>query len=192
MDLQQTRREQASPPRPAHAPASLDALAAMRAEELGRLYARGAVPASLAALDGHPRGRMLAVRGLDAGAFGDALRRFAGAAAFPWGGKSFTSREAAAGAGVNRVHLGGRHQLFPFLTRLGPSEVDGKPAVILDYDLPDNPGLIRAIHDEVREVSPGLYLGPAMFKTASGPKLVLWFALDTRDQQKPVGWRSTF
>jgi hypothetical protein len=189
MDLQPSRAEPASPPRPSH---TLASLAAMSVDELGRLYARGTAPASVAALDGHPRGRMLAVRGLDAGLAADALRGISGAALFPWGGKSFTSRDAASGAGANRVHLGGRHQLFPFLTRLGPSVVDGQPTVVLDYDLPDNPGLIRAIHDEVREVSPGLYLGPAMWKTASGPALVLWFALDTRDQQKPVGWRSTF
>src|SRR5580704_6090295 len=189
MDLQQTHAEQASPPRASH---TLASLAAMSVDELGRLYARGAAPAAVAALDGHPRGRMLAVRGLDAGLAADTLRRLSGAAAFPWGGKSFTSRDARSGAGVNRVHLGGRHQLFPFLTRLEASVVDGQPALVLDYDLPDNPGLIRAIHDEVREVSPGLYLGPAMWKAAAGPTLVLWFALDTRDQQKPVGWRSTF
>jgi hypothetical protein len=188
MDLQETRAEPASTP----SARTLASLASMSADELGRLYARGVVPASLAALDGHPRGRMLAVRGLDAGLAADALRRLSGASAFPWGGKSFTSREARAGAGANRVHLGGRHQLFPFLTHIGPSVVDARPAVVLDYDLPDNPGLIRAIHDEVREVSPGLYLGPAMWKAAAGPTLVLWFALDTRDQQKPVGWRSTF
>jgi hypothetical protein len=188
MDLQQTPAERASPPGAAH---TLASLAAMSVDELGRLYAGGLAPTSLAALDGHPRGRMLAVRGLDAGLAAEALRRFSGAAGFPWGGKSFTARDAGAGAGVNRVHLGGRHQLFPFHTRLGPSVVDGRPAVILDYDLPDNPGFIRAIHDEVREVSPGLYLGPAMWKAATGPKLVLWFALDTRDQQEPVGCRST-
>jgi hypothetical protein len=94
-----------------------------------------------------------------------------------------------AGTGSNRVHLGGRHQLFPFHTRITPSVLDGRDCVVLDYDLPDNPLVIRKIHDEIREVSPGVYLGPAMWKTANEKRLVLWFALDTNDQQKPIGAR---
>jgi hypothetical protein len=37
------------------------------------------------------------------------------------------------------------------------------------------------IRDELREVAPGLFLGPAMLDTKnSPPKLVLFFACDTR------------
>jgi len=165
----------------------LDALAALDGAALARRYAEAPAPARLDGLDGHPRGRMLAVRGLDRGPLGAALRRLAGHAAFPWGGKSFSSTEKAAGAGVNRVHLFGRHALFPFHTRIAPSRVDGRPSVILDYDLPDNPSLIRAIHDEVREIEPGLWLGPAMWKGALGTTHVLWFALDAREQSRAVG-----
>ena len=43
-----------------------------------------------------------------------------------------------------------------------------------------NPGTIPKIHDEVREVAPGLFLGPAMWKGADKKTLVLWFALDSR------------
>lgn len=168
---------------------TLESLSAMSVEELGAVYATGVAPSSLAALDGHPKGRMLAVKTLDQGAIAGALRAFSGAAAFPWGGKSFKAESASVGAGINRVHLFGRHQLFPFHTRLGPSVVDGKPCVVLDYDLTDNPGVIRKIHDEVREVSPGLYLGPAMWKTAGAPVFVLWFALDTRAPAEPIGAR---
>lgn len=162
----------------------LDALGAMDARELAALYATGRI-ADVGALEGRPMGRMLAVRGLRGGA-ARALARFAGSRAFPWGGKSFSGR-GDAGTGVNRVHLGGRHQLFPFLTHVTASAIDGAPCVALDYDLRDNPGFIRAIHDEVREVETGLWLGPAMWKTASGPRLVLWFALDTRVQAAPIG-----
>ena len=116
------------------------------------------------------------------------MRRLAAARFFPWGGKSFQSA-GERGAGANRVHLAGRHQLFPFRTRLQPSVLDRRPCIALDYDLADNPGVIRAIHDEVREIAPGLFLGPAMWKTARGPRLVLWFALDTRDPCEPVGGR---
>lgn len=166
---------------------TLASLADMNVDALGEVYSKGTVPASLAALDGHPRGRMLAVKMLDSGAVAGAIRSFAGATVFPWGGKSFSAQGPSSGEGINRVHLFGRHQLFPFHTRFAPSVVDGKPTIVLDYDLGDNPGLIRQIHDEIREVSSGLYLGPAMWKTRNGPAFVLWFALDTHDQATPIG-----
>lgn len=164
----------------------LDSLAALDVDALGRLYAQGTSPTKLDALEGHPRGRMLAVKTLDKGILFSALRAFSGGAKFPWGGKTFMGK-GERGEGINRVHLGGRHQLFPFHTRIGPSVLDGKPCVVLDYDLPDNPGFICSIHDEVREVDQGLFLGPAMWKTKSGPVFVLWFALDTRVQAVPIG-----
>jgi hypothetical protein len=103
-----------------------------------------------------------------------------------WGGKSFASKNQHTGLGINRVELLGRHNLFPFQTSIGPSRFDERAALLLNYDLRDNPSLIRRIHDEVREVAPGIFLGPAMWKTEKGPRLVLWFALDTRTQAEPV------
>jgi hypothetical protein len=165
----------------------LDALSRMDVGALGELYARGARPTKVDALEGNPRGRMLAVRTLDRGVAASAIRSVAAASFFPWGGKTFAGR-GARGTGVNRLHLLGRHHLFPFHTRIADSAIDAGPCIVLDYDLPDNPGVIRKIHDEVREVAPGVYLGPAMWKTARGrPALVLWFALDTRAQSRPVG-----
>jgi hypothetical protein len=167
-------------------PRSLDDLSRLDVAKLGELYARGTTPARLGVLEGHPCGRMLSVRTLDHGLPGRLLRQLAGASAFPWGGKSFAGN-GETGTGLNRVHLVGRHQLFPFLTSIRPSALDGAPCVVLDYDLPDNPRLIRAIHDEIREIEPGLFLGPAMWKAAAGRKLVLWFALDTRVQAAAIG-----
>lgn len=168
----------------------LDALARLNVEELGALYARATCPDRVDVLAGHPRGRMLAVRTLDGRRRGGAIRGLAAAGWFPWGGKSF-SGTGRTGRGGNRVHLGGRHELFPFLTEVKPSVMDGAPCIALDYDLPDNPSFIRAIHDEVREVTPGLFLGPAMWKgkdwETAGPTLVLWFALDTRVQAESIG-----
>jgi len=74
----------------------------------------------------------------------------------------------------------GRQNLFPFETSFGPSAIDGKPTLILDYALDVNPSYIQAIHDEIREVAPGLFLGPAMWKGKDKKTLVLWFALDSR------------
>jgi hypothetical protein len=159
---------------------SLDDLARLPASHADELYRRSTMPERMDQLDGDLVGRMLAVRGT-AGVLLRTLAGFASSGGFPWAGKSFAARDAATGTGINRIRLGGRHRLFPFRTRFGASVIDGGPAVVLDYDDPDNPGFIRAIHDEVREVSPGLYFGPACWKGADGnTTTLLWFGLDTR------------
>jgi hypothetical protein len=159
---------------------SLDDLARLTASQAEALYRDAGMPERMDQLDGDLVGRMLALRGTGGVVLG-ALASFARSSGFPWAGKSFSSRDATTGSGINRVRLGGRHRLFPFRTRFGASVIDGMPAVVLDYDDPDNPGFIRAIHDEVREVSPGLYFGPACWKNAGGgTTTILWFGLDTR------------
>jgi hypothetical protein len=161
---------------------SLDSLAARSSDELDVLYRAAVVSTTMRAADGPLVGRMLAVRGLPAVVAGP-LRRWAAAPSFVWEGKTFQAASDTHGTGVNRVSVPGalgRQNLFPFATRFGASAIDGKPTLILDYDLSVNPGYIRRIHDEVREVAPGLFLGPAMWKTAEDKVLVLWFALDSR------------
>lgn len=157
----------------------LDALAAMSIDELTALYQRGTVPDSLAVLDGTPTCRMLTLVGtLGRGAPASTLRSLARSSRFPWAGKSFASRSAAEGTGINRVRLAGTRNWFPFDTRIEPSAIDGEPCIVLDYDKPENPRFIRQVHDELREVAPGLFLGPAMWKTKRDPALVLYFACD--------------
>jgi len=183
---QTTTTRSTAPVRPPVAPAdagprSLDDLAALDVAALEALYRRGTVPASMRALDGSPTCRMLAVRGIDRGAAGDAIRRFAASGAFPWAGKSFDANTDGDGKGINRVRLAGTRHWFPFTTRFEPSAIDGQPCILLDYDHVVNPKPIRMIRDELREVAPGLFLGPAMLDTKkSAAKLVLFFACDTR------------
>jgi hypothetical protein len=149
----------------------------MDAAALAALYAKGKPP-RLADLDGAPRGRMLASVGpLGRDAALRAVARLARSSLFPWGGKSFTSRDEAHGRGINRVR--GVGDLFPFETRFGPSALDGQPCMVLDYNQPENPWPIRQIHDELRELGKGVYLGPAMWKARPSPRLVLFFAIDT-------------
>lgn len=167
---------------PAHALFTLDTLAAKTHDELDTLYRAASVSTTMHAADGKLVGRMLAVRGLPAG-LAKPLRRWAAARSFVWEGKTFQARSDARGDGHNRVHLPnvlGRQNLFPFETSFGPSAIDGRPTLILDYDLRVNPGYIRRIHDEIREVAPGLFLGPAMIKTATKKVHALWFGLDSR------------
>jgi hypothetical protein len=162
----------------ATAPRTLDDLAALDVAALTALYRTGKTT-SLTALDGNPRCRMLAVRGLDRGPAGAAIRSLAAASFFPWGGKHFEPTSPEAGTGINRVRLGSERRWFPFETRIEPSAIDGQPCILLDYGDRRNPFFIRAIRDELREVAPSLYLGPAMLDTGKGnAQLVLWFACD--------------
>jgi hypothetical protein len=178
----QTTQTTRTASKPAHFVNSLDTLAAMNHDELDALYRAATVSTTMRAADGKLIGRMLAVRGLP-GALAKPLRRWAASRSFVWEGKSFQASSDTRGEGHNRVFIPnalGRQNLFPFETSFGPSAVDGRPTLILDYDLKVNPNYIRHIHDEIREVSPGLFLGPAMWKTDSKKIHVLWFALDSR------------
>lgn len=160
----------------------LDSLAARSFGELDALYRVATVSSTMHAADGPLVGRMLTIRGLPS-AIGTPLRRFAASRSFVWEGKTFQASSDTRGVGHNRVFIPGalgRQNLFPFETLFGPSAIDGKPTLILDYDLDVNPSYIRHIHDEIREVSPGLFLGPAMWKGPKGKKLLLWFGLDSR------------
>jgi hypothetical protein len=166
----------------------LDDLALKSSDELDALYRAAKVSTSMHAADGALIGRMLAVRGVP-GAIATPLRRWAASPSFVWEGKTFQADSDTRGMGHNRVNVPGvfgRQNLFPFETSFGPSAIDGKPTLILDYDLGVNPGYIRKIHDEIREISPGIFLGPAMWKGPAAKTLVLWFGLDaTRIAERP-------
>jgi hypothetical protein len=163
----------------AFAPRTLDELAALPVAGLEEVYRRGSVPASLHALDGNPVCRMLSVRGLDGGGRAGAVRSLARASWFPWAGKSFAAQSDAAGNGINRIRLAGGKRWFPFTTRIEPSAIDGAPCILLDYRLEVNPRPIQMIRDELREIRPGLFLGPAMLDTGKAPpRLLLFFACD--------------
>jgi len=75
----------------------------------------------------------------------------------------------------NRV-LGLR--IVPARIYLGESWVDGKPALIMDYA--GTTKLFADFRDEVREVSPGLYLGVTHQRTSAGPEFKTFFTLDQR------------
>lgn len=174
-----TTQEPATASRSIH---TLDSLAERSLAELDSLYRAAAAPATMRAADGQLVGRMLAVRGMPA-ALAAPLRRWAASRSFLWEGKTFQATDDVRGVGHNRVNVAGvlgRQNLFPFETRFDASAIDGNPTLVLDYDLGVNPSFIRRIHDEIREVSPGVFLGPAMWKARRGKQLVLWFALDSR------------
>lgn len=159
---------------------TLDSLAEMSSAELENLYRSTAAPTGLEKVKGKPRGRMLTVDHTDGTPAFSAIKAFAAMNVFPWDGKSFSYSGGSKGAGINRVKLlVANFDWFPFETEIVPSAIDGKPCVFLQYEQPGNPFFIAKIHDEIREVSPGVWMGPAMLKRdGQNPLLILWFAVD--------------
>jgi hypothetical protein len=153
----------------------------MTFKELEQLYRLSKRPENLSDLDGEAQGVMLAWRKPASGPLAWLLRKLAGSNALPWEGKSFVASSSVEGDGINRIKFFGRRHWFPFGTRFGASIVDGQPTFVLDYAVRRNPPLIRSIVDEVREVAPGLYFGPAAIKVGSRPRLILFFALSYQD-----------
>jgi hypothetical protein len=158
-------------------PTDLDALLALDADTLARLYAGASVP-RVDELDGDLRGRMLAIPQLPP-ALVAPVRKLAGSSSFPWRGKSFSSHSASEGEGVNRV-FSDRFRVFKFSTFIGPSRAGAFEALQLDYDRPSNPFFIRAIKDEVRTLRPGLWLGQAWLHVRGKDHLALYFGLEKR------------
>lgn len=60
----------------------------------------------------------------------------------------------------------------------GTSWVDSRPSIIIDYK--ETSWIYRKYRDEIREVSPGLFLGVMHDRTVSPPKVVMYFALEQR------------
>lgn len=160
---------------------TLDQLAASSFDELTRIFRAGTVPTSLRALDGNPKCRMLTWVGpVGRGIPATTIRLIGASPKFPWGGKAFTAIGDYEGRGLNRIHLFGEHQWLPFATRIAPSALDGEPCIWLDYDNPSNLWAIRHIRDELREVCPGLFMGPAMIQTGTSAHTFCFFACDNR------------
>jgi hypothetical protein len=61
---------------------------------------------------------------------------------------------------------------------LGESYLDGQPSVVMDYA--GQSRLFGAFRDEIREVSPGLYLGMVHKRSPQGVELKAFFALEAR------------
>lgn len=170
----QIHAPRSSSPKEIPQPTTLDELLHKDTEMLRVLYEQADVP-RLEAVHGALRGRMLAVRGLPA-SVAKPIKRWASSALFPWRGKTFRPKTSERGSGINRV-VSERFELYPFVTFIGKSHAGDFDALHLDYDLPENPFFIRPIRDEIRELSPGLWLGQAYLALASGTHLALYFGL---------------
>ncbi len=111
----------------------------------------------------------------------------------PWKGKWFDERRqhgdnivpslAAAlirpyfGSAVIREKGYGGHHAFPFRTTIEKGIYDPIDVMKLDYDLPENPVLVRNVVDEAVELSDGTLLGKAYRKEGKEYRLVAFFRL---------------
>ena len=152
---------------PVSGPLTARRLAGMSRALLDDLYASrgaGSIP------QGDSRGTGIPL----AGSF--LTRPLARAGGLLWQGKVFNPATSTL---INKV-LGIR--LFVARVYVGESWFDGKPAIIVDYQ--GTSWLCGPIRDEIREVSPGLYLGMAYLRTA-GRKRLLHFVLDLTPGESP-------
>ncbi len=142
---------------------SLEQLVGMGPAQLDQIY-RQAVPGVTP--EGRVKGRALLFPGKKlAGPASGMARVF-------WQGKVFRSEDSTA---VNRF-LGMR--VIRGRIYQGPSWLDGRPSMILDYQ-----GTSRVYgknRDEIRQIAPGLYLGLMYARTAPQPTKTMYFALDAR------------
>lgn len=157
----------------------LDALARMDLNALTAAYEGGDVP-TVEELDGRLPGVLLApaVRGPGEGMALAVARALARSRAMLWKGKSFRPTSPTSAEGFNLlVSLESDQKVAPFHARVAASRHDGRDAVELDYDRPDNPLPLRAMVDEVRRVAPSVYLGQAWLRLGASAHLLFYFAL---------------
>jgi hypothetical protein len=142
---------------------TLAGLMSMKTQDLEDLYSRSG-PGSV------PDGKSLGMASLAPGTWlGRVSRLFF---SLFWRGKVFNREK---GELVNRLLIGDRVKAKVFI---GQSWFDKKPAIIIDYQ--GSSWLAAPIRDEIRQVSPSLYLGFAYLRMPGTPRrvLLLPFALD--------------
>ncbi len=167
-------------------------LAGKAPTELEGLFARGVPPEP--PLDGRYDGALLHLTlgpGADL-AFGGIFRLW-----LPWLGKRF---DAGAATGENVFDMSAyragerltpsayrawwpedasSYRALRFRTSAAPGRLDpGVEVLRIDYDLPENPPLLRWIVDEVVAVQAGVYLGQAILRRGDGGMRLAWFTLE--------------
>ncbi|MFC4126743.1 hypothetical protein [Nocardia rhizosphaerae] len=162
--------------RPSDERPRLDALSAAGLGAFGALFAAAPppTPADFARLDGDVTMRSFP---------GSAQRVLAPLMARPsyfWIAKSLRHVGGGIAVGHNVFRLLGGMRALNFVAAVGPSVLDGRAAVLFDYDDPrvGSRRPARHVYDELREIEPDLWLGPSWFTTATRRIPMGWFALD--------------
>jgi hypothetical protein len=88
-----------------------------------------------------------------------------------WQGKFFNAADCTL---VNKM---GGVKMIRARVYYGESWLDGRPSVIMDYS--ETSRVWADVRDELREVTPGLYLGAMFRRRCPEPRFVMFFALET-------------
>ncbi len=150
-------------------------LARLARTDLDRLFAT--LPA--AALDqvqGHLRGSLMGVSGIDRLPLGlrTGLYALLRTPLNVWRGKRFEGTR-----GVNVWGVGDGQLSFAAFTTKVALALDGSGLCVqLDYDVPENPLVLRGIVGEVRSLGPGLFLARMNYRVGSGRTCVLYFSME--------------
>src|SRR5215468_273175 len=154
------------PPAPAHAgDGSLRSLVGAHPDALRRIFGGGR-PTDPAEFGDAPRGLLLSfARGRDVFLALRPLARALASGVLPWEGMTF---DHGGNSGQNVVF---GKKLLRFQAEVGPSALDGLPALVLRYDAPahENPWPFRAVRDELRTIGQGVAIGPAMAPMGGAP-----------------------
>ncbi|MFV8750934.1 hypothetical protein ACNOYE_10355 [Nannocystaceae bacterium ST9] len=152
-----------------------DSLTRLTIHELDSVFAE-LDAASLGELQGHKRGRVMAVSGFDwvPGVARSLVMRFVNELPI-WRGNTFEGE-----FGANAWLLGGgRLQFARYLVREAPA-LDGRgPVIRLDYDVAANPRPLRRIVGELRHLGPGLFLARLQYMWGDRVVKILYFTLES-------------
>ena len=151
----------------------LDSLAISR-EQLALLFSQLSTPQA-ASLKGAYLGKLYAVEGLR---FLPApLRALAhmgvNSAISPWKGKCIEGKTG----GNMLLSSAGDKQLGFYSVKRGKAYDGSGAAIVLDYDVPENPPMLWKIRGELREISEQYYLARMLYQNKSGWFTVLYFTL---------------
>jgi hypothetical protein len=86
---------------------------------------------------------------------------------FAWQGKIFDAEKMVL---VNKITVFGLNAILAHVVR-GPSWIDGKECIVLDYS--KTSVVAHWVRDEIRLISPGIYLGRVLWKEEG----LIWFTL---------------
>lgn len=151
-------------------------LQAMSEDELDAVY-RDATTPQVEELEGRYQGSLVSGRvfPLDS----EAALRLVNTELMPWGGKKFYPVDEEESRGCNWYRLGPvERNGYSFVGRVTPAIYGRAEAYVLDYDMPDNPGAVQNVREELKELGDGLYLGRTYVRIRGEHRFVMYFVLE--------------
>ncbi len=159
-----------------HTETTSEDLQAASEDELDAVY-RDATTPEVEDLEGRYHGSVVSGRvfPLDT----EAALRVVNTEWMPWGGKKFYPVDEDESRGCNWYRLGPvERNGYSFVGRVTPAIYGRSEAYVLDYDLPDNPGAVQNVRDELKKVRDGLYLGRTYLRMRGEHRFVMYFVLE--------------